>query len=778
MKKDVILPVLCFSLITTGVLLAVYTSIQTKAQIPPGIPRGDILIFRTPAMSSVGDDMNPIRPGNRNIPIDGGGYIFEPLYALNLTSLDLVFILAAGPPIYTDNYTVLRIPIRPGVYWSDGVEFTAEDVAFTLMLHCNTPGTVWYGYASTWIEEAYTEDKYTVVIKLKRPNPKFHMNFWQVAGLGGPIILPKHIWEKVEDPLKFNFNPPVGTGPYVLESYDPKGYWALLKRRDDWQRSATGIVFGKPAPKYILRMYYTPDDPKQVIAISRHELDATELTFELWDTAKTANPFLTAFWKDFPYVYQYDVCDHGPYFNCAKYPLNITDVRWALTLAINMTEVNIMALEGRGRLSAFGPFSVPHIERIYAERLLPWVREFTLDDGYKPFDESILRKLEEYAKAKGYKLTVDPVTIWGLGWWKYDPEEATKLLKKYGFYKDEQGRWHLPNGEIWTLHVVIPAYHALASRLGFATVEQWRKFGIEVIDEAVPSAVHVSKGNTGDFDVTIWWLYCAKYVDVWEHLQAFHSRYVKPIGEVATSNQFRWSNSEFDKLIDELATLSPEDPKVIDIGVELAKILIREMPGINYIMGTKLLVFDTYVWTGWPTADNRYWDPCYWNPNWMLPILTRLKPTGNVPTTEIPITPPTITYVSAYAKTYISTFTGIDGKSYGPYKAGETMVIPKDDADRLVAAGLATYTPPVPAEISEAISALLERVSRLESTLREVSESISTMRTELTNAISSLSRPIDALSGQLSSVTNIMMGIGVVTIVLVVVAILMIVRRK
>lgn len=298
------------------------------------------------------------------------------------------------------------------------------------------------------------------------------------------------------------------------------------------------------------------------------------------------------------------------------------------------------------------------------------------------------------------------------------------------------------------------------------------------MDEALPAGVLTSRYNTGDFDVVIQWPFCSAHVDTWQWWQSFHSRYVKPIGEVATSNQIRWKSSRFSELLDELAELTPEDPRVINIVSEMVKISIEEMPVINFFLGSKLIVFDTYVWTGWPTVDNWYWEHSYWNVMWCLPVLTKLEPTGNVPTSEMIVIPPTYNYVTVYARADIPAFTGIDGKSYGPYKAGDAMAIPKEDADRLVTAGLATYAAPVPAEIREAISVLLERVSGLESSLREVSGSVSTMRTELAGAISSLSKSIDTLSGQVSSITNTMMGIGVVMIVLIIVAILMIVRRR
>ena len=40
--------------------------------------------------------------------------------------------LASEPPIYNADFTEMTVKLRPGIFWSDGVEFTADDVVFTI----------------------------------------------------------------------------------------------------------------------------------------------------------------------------------------------------------------------------------------------------------------------------------------------------------------------------------------------------------------------------------------------------------------------------------------------------------------------------------------------------------------------------------------------------------------------------------------------------------------------------------------------------------------------
>ena len=48
--------------------------------------------------------------------------------------------LAAEKPIYNADYTQMTVKLRQGLYWSDGVEFTADDLYYTVDIQMKTPG--------------------------------------------------------------------------------------------------------------------------------------------------------------------------------------------------------------------------------------------------------------------------------------------------------------------------------------------------------------------------------------------------------------------------------------------------------------------------------------------------------------------------------------------------------------------------------------------------------------------------------------------------------------
>ena len=119
------------------------------------------------------------------------------------------------------------------------------------------------------VESISAPDKYTVVFKLKKPNSRFHAAF--TVRWSATWIMPKHVFEKQDDPSKFQFNPPVCLGSYTLKSFDPNGTWFLWQKRDDWQKT-TLARFGEPGPQYVA--YIDPGPPdKRVILQQNHQLD-------------------------------------------------------------------------------------------------------------------------------------------------------------------------------------------------------------------------------------------------------------------------------------------------------------------------------------------------------------------------------------------------------------------------------------------------------------------------------------------------------------------------
>ena len=217
-----------------------FLSTSASAQgIPQNIPRKELLILENPegTIKNAGwFNIWAINAGSQSNGLQQAA--LDTLWYIDPESgLDGVWdnSLAADKPQYNADFTEMTAKLRKGIFWSDGVEFTAEDVIATVMIQIKNPGMRFSAVLASNVASVDAPDPYTVVFKLKKPNSRFHANFtvrWNAIW-----IMPKHVFEKVEDPAKFDFNKPVSLGAYVLNSYDPDGKWYIWQLRDDWQRT-------------------------------------------------------------------------------------------------------------------------------------------------------------------------------------------------------------------------------------------------------------------------------------------------------------------------------------------------------------------------------------------------------------------------------------------------------------------------------------------------------------------------------------------------------------
>lgn len=117
--------------------------------------------------------------------------------------------------------------LRDGVTFHDGTPFTAEDVKFTFDYQVEHP----YQWTSTtMVKETRVVDELTVEIELNDVYVPF------ITDVAGNLhMLPKHIFEHVDDPTTFNApEAAIGTGPFLLENYDPVAGSFIFVKNPDW----------------------------------------------------------------------------------------------------------------------------------------------------------------------------------------------------------------------------------------------------------------------------------------------------------------------------------------------------------------------------------------------------------------------------------------------------------------------------------------------------------------------------------------------------------------
>ncbi|WP_104162745.1 ABC transporter substrate-binding protein [Cryobacterium sp. N22] len=150
--------------------------------------------------------------------------INEPLMVVNALDGKSTSFLQTG---YTqpDAKTIVS-DIREGVIWSDGEEFTADDVVFTYNLLKEFPALDSTGVWSR--VESVTADGQKVTFALQAEDSSA-----PITVLAVPIVA-EHLWADVADPVTFTNDDPIGTGPYTLGDFNANQY-KLEKNADYWQ---------------------------------------------------------------------------------------------------------------------------------------------------------------------------------------------------------------------------------------------------------------------------------------------------------------------------------------------------------------------------------------------------------------------------------------------------------------------------------------------------------------------------------------------------------------
>ena len=173
----------------------------------------------------------------------GANIMYEPL-AFYSAFADEELLWLAESYSYNDDFTELTIKTRPGIEWSDGVPFSAEDVAFTLTTLTEIGSDVRWGVdVQQFVESAEAVDENTVVVKLKVPAPRFFY-FMSYKYDIGVYIVPKHIFEGQDWTTFKAFDLekgwPVTTGPFKVVAASPEQ--KVYDRRDTWWAAEQGLA--------------------------------------------------------------------------------------------------------------------------------------------------------------------------------------------------------------------------------------------------------------------------------------------------------------------------------------------------------------------------------------------------------------------------------------------------------------------------------------------------------------------------------------------------------
>lgn len=607
-----------------------------------GTPRSETVIFQTFDRQTATPDLhNPLMNyaiwrGFREL---GWGYLWETDTG---TGESYPEVAAEMPIPLNDEFTSFEVRLKEGVYWSDGEEFNADDVIFTLDTYFSDESdnfTYWgVPRIKAYVADYEKIDDYTV--RIDTVNPAF--DFSTVLGVytwGSAFnIIPEHIFSQQENLAEFRNTNPVTLGPYVISEFDPNGFWQLWELREDWERSAWGWMDDDGyMPQYILYKDYGPEETRSLSFVqNQYDVD----TFMSPDGIKAAqgrNEHIETFSPQLPYHNMDDACSYGILMNLQKAPYDIPEVRWAMALSIDLASVGINSLSGEFKASPLPMVDTQILNPIYFEPLLPFLRDLELSTGYKPFNEGFAGTLADNLRAIGTDESQIPQgeealsTAFGVGWWNFDPAEAENLLLSVGFTKNDAGQFVKPDGEPWVIDFVIPGdWNKVMQRVGFSIADSWRTAGLEVNVRQVDNAEFgVVQNTNSERETLLQWTNCIfnpNYLNSWNNVLL---EYVNPADSTDTNvgNQYQWSNQTVNDLVEQSKQLETTTEEFYDIGRQIIQEFVTDMAYINLMNIPTTIPTNNYYWTGWPKQDDYYAVPYSWWSS-IKSVISRLEPSG------------------------------------------------------------------------------------------------------------------------------------------------------
>jgi peptide/nickel transport system substrate-binding protein len=158
-----------------------------------------------------------------------------------------------------------------GLTFQDGEPLTTEDVAFSMDYYKEfTPVANYLGTGDGYIVESYNiVDDRTISITVNKANAD------TLSTLGGFVIIPKHIWENVEDPYTYTGDGYlVGSGAYMCTQYEAATGSYEFTAYEGW------AGYSKPAAERVL---FVPVSD-ELLAFENGEIDIASMPADLADT--------------------------------------------------------------------------------------------------------------------------------------------------------------------------------------------------------------------------------------------------------------------------------------------------------------------------------------------------------------------------------------------------------------------------------------------------------------------------------------------------------------
>jgi len=514
---------------------------------------------------------------------NGANIMFEPLAFFSAFDDKTIPWLATDWDFNSD-FTELTINLRKGVNWSDGEEFNAEDVAYTLNTLRDLKEEVRWGTdVAEVVDRAEITGSHQVKVYLTRPDPRFFF-FMSYKFDIGVYMVPEHHYKDKDWTTFKDFDVekgwPLTTGPWRVVAGTPEQ--KILDRRDSWWGDGVADLgqYGKLPEVERLIYLPTPDQTARAQALISDAVDYSAMTTPavIRDVLDANSDLITHTGTESPLGY----VDWWPvsiaFNDSGKFgPYDDPQVRWAFSNYLDREQLRQVAYDGA---AAFNPLTMPQ---------------------YPP--------LQKYFDAVAPKLAIPEfdTTL-------FDIARGDARLEGAGFAKNSDGVWADAQGN--TINCEIIGFGPWVD-LGPAVAEQLRLRGINSSYIQPPDAS--SRMAEGNFECLMFG-HGGSVRDPYFTMKLYQSSSVNIPGGHQV-NFYHWENAEWDRLTDEIAKTDPEDSAtVIAFFVEAMDIWIEELPDVPILEFYHRIVMSEKRFTNWPVATEvtGYTNEASWHLTWAL----------------------------------------------------------------------------------------------------------------------------------------------------------------
>lgn len=504
-------------------------------------------------------NFNPLNSNPASFPVASGSVarelMYETLFMYNQLDSKMYPLLGKSYSWSSDN-EVCTVTLNPDAKWSDGQPVTADDVAYTFNLANGKYNVNWTQYWN-YIDSVTAKDSHTVEFKVKDSNKNPLM---VDEALESVYILPKHIWSAIEEK---DFNDPntvmnepninaVASGPYKVFYYDAT---KIVLIRDDNYWGKASSMWGKlPAPKYITHNIFK-DNAAGDVALKQGQIDVSQqFSPQVYNFGANVKTYLSASPYYIPGTIPWLV------INTTIPGLDNANVRKAIAMCIDYDKIGQNAMSG-------------YTAKMSPSLMLPTDPEQAL------IDNSQLSSLQ---------------------WKSADAADANTLLDSIGAKKGSDG-FRVLNGKKLSFKVECPTGWSDWNAALEIVATSCKAIGIDVKTYFPQQSVWANDYQVGKFDMIMYSYQGIGISSPWMRAyQAMDSDGVAAVGTTTFRNFGRYKNTEADKLLSEIPTIT-DAAKLKDAWTQLNEIYLKDVPAIGLMYRPSLFyTVNTSVWQGYP----------------------------------------------------------------------------------------------------------------------------------------------------------------------------------